>query len=264
MRLFRIILPALFCVLILTSSSFAGSSQAEGEAYFDAETIIAFSKKVEKSLAGNGARVAIIARVGRPRKYLPEGINFTHTALAVYSKITTTDGRELPGYAIYNLYQKAGQPNVSQLIQDYPVDFFAGVQVLEAGVIIPKPDLQRRLLEILASDTFNALHNPSYSAIANPYTLDLQNCTEHLLDNLFAAIYKTDNIKQIKANEKAYFKAQPVNVNPVKLTLGSMFAADITTKDHPGAPETTTFTTIGNFLEQFGLVSKQYILTDEI
>ncbi len=144
------------------------------------------------------------------------------------------------------------------------MEFFAGVQVLEAGVIIPKPDLQRRLLEILASDTFTALHNPSYSAIANPYTLDLQNCTEHLLDNLFAAIYKTDNIQQIKANEKAYFKAQPVNVNPLKLALGSMFAADITTSDHPGSPETTTFTTIGDFLEQFDLLSKQYILTEDI
>ncbi len=93
MKFFRIILPALFCALMLASSSIAGSSQAEGEAYFDAETIIAFSKKVEKSLAGNGARVAIIARVGRPRKHLPEGIDFSHIALAVYSKITTTDGR---------------------------------------------------------------------------------------------------------------------------------------------------------------------------
>lgn len=261
----RMILMICFCLVCALGSAgvaAAGSSQAEGEAYFDAETIIGFSKKVEKSLAEKGARVAILARVGRPRKYLPEGINFTHTALAVYSRITTADGRVVPGYAIYNLYQKAGQPDVSELVQDYPVDFFAGVQVMEAGVVIPKPYLQRRLLEVLASESYKDFHNPSYSAIANPYTLELQNCTEHLLDTLFCAIYNTKNIKQIKANQKAYFKAQPVKVNPVKLALGSMFAADITTADHPGSPETTTFTTIGNFLDDFGLVSERYILTE--
>ncbi|MFH2057373.1 MAG: DUF2145 domain-containing protein, partial [Pseudomonadota bacterium] len=53
----------------------AGSSQAGGELFFKPEQIIHFAKKVEKSLAENGARVAILARVGRPRKNLPEGIN---------------------------------------------------------------------------------------------------------------------------------------------------------------------------------------------
>lgn len=256
------VLISVLALLILSGTSWGGSSQAEGEAYFEADKIIAFSKKVEKSLAQNGARVAILARVGRPRNNLPEGISFTHTALAVYSKITTTDGRVLPGYTIYNLYQKAGQLDVSELVRDYPVDFFAGVQVLEAGVVIPTPELQMAILKVLTSPTYEKLHNPNYSAIANPYTLALQNCTEHLLDTLFAAIYKTDDIRQIKANEKTYFKAQAVNVNPVKLALGSMFVSDIATSDHPDSPETATFTTIGDFLESFGLVSKRYILTE--
>ncbi len=260
----RVIIYTLFCLVIVTAPGFAGSSQAEGEAYFEAEKIIEFSKKVEKSLAANGARVAILGRVGRPRKNLPEGINFTHTAFAVYSKITTTDGRVLPGYAVYNLYQTTEKPDVSQLIQDYPVDFFAGVQVLEAGIIIPSPDLQRRLLQVLSTDTYQALHNSNYSAIANPFTPELQNCTEHLLDVVFAAIYETDNVQQIKKNEKAYFDAQPVKVSPLKLALGSMFAADITTSDHPGKPETATFTTIGNFLDEFKMVSKRYVLTEDI
>ncbi|MCG8619472.1 MAG: DUF2145 domain-containing protein [Desulfobacterales bacterium] len=259
---FRLLILALFFSLLMVSSLQAGSSQAEGEAYYDADTIIRFSKRVEKSLAQNGARVAIISRVGRPRKHLPEGVNFTHTALAVYSKITTSDGREVPGYAVYNLYQKFGQPDVSHLVQDYPVDFFAGVQVLEAGVIIPAPDLQRRLLEVITSGAYKDFHNPNYSVIANPYTLDLQNCTEHLLDVLFSAIYNSTDIQQIKANQKAYFKAQPVNVNPIKLALGSLFVKDVSTSDHPGAPETTTFTTISKFLEGFGLTSKIYVLTE--
>ncbi|HCY87440.1 MAG TPA: DUF2145 domain-containing protein [Desulfobacteraceae bacterium] len=264
MNLLRVFVLILLASFLAIPPVQAGSSQAEGEAYFDADTIIGFSKRVEKSLAANGARVAIISRVGRPRTQLPEGVRFTHTALAVYSKITTSDGRNVPGYAIYNLYQKSGRPDKSHLVKDYPVDFFAGVQVLEAGVIIPTPDLQRRLLDVVASDTYQNLHNPDYSVIANPYTLKLQNCTEHVLDILFSAIYKTDDIQQIKANQKAYFKAQPVHVNPIKLALGSLFVKDVATSDHPGSPETTTFTTIGNFLEKFGLAAKVYVISESV
>lgn len=258
MKKLRVLFP-IVSVIFFTfswSSAFAGSSQASGELHYKAEEIIKFAKKVEKTLAQKGARVAIIARVGRPRNKLPEGINFTHTAIAVYSQITTTDGRKVPGYAIYNLYQRGDEPNVSDLVQDFPVDFFAGVEVLEAGLIIPTPELQKRLLAILASPTYKELHNSHYSVIANPFTLELQNCTEFTLDVLTAAIYETNDIKVIKANEKAYFEPQPVNVNPVKLLLGSMFVADVSKSDHPGKPVTSTFTTIGNFLTKYNAASE--------
>ncbi len=260
MRMRRFLCCTLLLLMICPVQAAAGSSQAGGESYYPVEEIMAFSKKVEKSLAENQARVAIVGRVGRPRKDLPDGISFTHIGFAVYSKITTDDGRTLPGYAMYNLYQKSDDPDASTLVQDYPVDFFAGVQILEAGIIIPGLKLQRRLLEILSSDLYAGLHNSSYSAIANPYTLGYQNCTEYVIDILFAAIYNTDNIKQIKENERAYFDAQTVNVSPFKLMLGRIFSEDITTVDHPGKPVTATFSTIGNFLEKFNLVSKQYIV----
>lgn len=252
---------AVFFLLFPPSPVYSGSSLAGGKIYFEPEAIINFAKKVEKTLASKGARVAIIARVGRPRDTLPEGISYTHTAIAVYSQITTADSRKIPGYAIYNLYQRGDEPNVSDLLQDYPVDFFSGVEVLEAGLIIPTPDLQQRILEVMASPTYKKLHNPHYSVIANPFTLDFQNCTEHTLDVIFAAIYGTNDIKVIKADEKAYFVPQPVNVNPVKLALGSLFAADVTTSDHPGAPETATFETIGRFLAKYKAASEVVVVT---
>ncbi len=92
---------------------------------------------------------------------------------------------------------------------------------------------------------------------------DLQNCTEHTLDLIVAAIYKTDDIRVIKANEKAYFDPQPVNVSPLKLMLGSMFADGVATSDHPGPPVTTTFTTIGNFLTKYGASSEILIVTPD-
>jgi hypothetical protein len=250
------ILVGVFCV----SSLFAGSSQAGGEIHFKPEEVIAFAKKVEKTMAQKGARVAIIARVGRDRDSLPTGISFTHTAFAVYSQITTADKRVVPGYAIYNLYQRDKEPNISDLVVDYPVDFFAGVELLEAGIIIPTPELQERLLKVITSDTYKQLHNPHYSVIANPFTLEYQNCTEHTLDVITAAIYQTSDIKVIKADEKAYFTPLKLDINPIKLLLGSMFVSDVSLSDHPDSPETATFTTIDGFLEKYKLVSEKIIV----
>lgn len=229
----------------------SASSQASETAHFQPETLIAFAKKVEKTLAAKGARVAVLARMGRPPSELPEGMHFTHVGFAVYSQITTADGRQVPGYAIYNLYQRDGRPDVSDLVNDFPVDFFAGVAQLEAGILIPSPALQQRLLEVIASPTYAALHDPNYSVIANPFTLGRQNCTEFTLDVINAAIYQTSDIKVIKANEKAYFTAQPVNVNPFKLMLGAMFSAEVSTSDQNGQAVTATFEKIGDYLLKY-------------
>lgn len=245
----------IFAFTNTTSSHATGFSSASSQAgetiHFSADQILHFAKKVEKALAAKGARVAILARMGRPLSEMPEGMRFTHTAFAVYSEITTADGRKVPGYAIYNLYQEDKNPDVSKLAQDFPVDFFAGVSVLEAGIIVPSPELQKRLLEVIASPTYATLHDPRYSVIANPYTLGRQNCTEFVLDVINAAIYQTDDIKTIKANEKKYFVAQEVNVNPFKLMLGSMFTAEVSTSDQPGSPVTATFEKIGQYLAKY-------------
>jgi len=250
--------------LLLPMLAHAGSNQADGKSYYAPELIIKFAKKVERVLAQKGARVAIIARVGEDPSKLPEGIQFTHTAIAVYSKITTADGRKIPGYAIYNLYQRNEDPSASDLVRDFPVDFFAGVKLLKAGIIIPTPALQKRLLKVLASPTYKALHDPHYSIIANPFTLGYQNCTEHTLDVLTAAIYETDDIKRIKANEKAYFTAQKVNVNPFKLFLGSVFASEVSTSDHPSTPVTATFTTIAAFLSKYNGADEVLIVQGDV
>lgn len=255
-QLLRRLALTAFVTLFCSFGSFAqgfssSSSSATQVAHFKPEQIVAFSKKVEKTPGASGARVAIIARMGRPASELPEGMHFTHVAFAVYSEITTTDGEKVNGYAIHNLYQQDAHPDVSDLVVDYPVDFFSGVAALEAGLIIPSPELQARLLRVITSPTYKQLHQPNYSVIANPYTLGRQNCTEFVLDVVNSAIYQTSDIQVIKANEKAYFKAQPVNVSPFKLMLGSMFSAEVAIADHSGPPVTATFERIGDYLQKY-------------
>lgn len=257
---FRQLIIAAMLVLGMAASAEAGST-ANAEPQFEAEQIISFAKKVEKEVAAKGARVFILARAGRPDSEMPEGFHYTHTAFGVYSMIPTADGRKLPGYAIYNLYQREKEPDVSDLIVDYPVDFFNGVYELKSAVIIPKPELQRRLLQVIASDTYRNLHNSHYSVLANPYNTKYQNCTEHTLDVINAAIYQTDDVRIIKANTRAYFDAQPVDISPLKLMYGSLTQADVTTSDHKGKVKTASYTTIANYLKKYDLVQEEMLIT---
>jgi len=247
-------------VLGMAVTAEAGST-ADAVPQFEAKEIVSFAKKVEKTVASKGARVFIMSRVGRPVDELPDGIKFTHVAFGVYSKIKTADGREVPGYAMYNLYQREKEPDVSDLIVDYPVDFFAGVYELKAGVVIPSPELQQRLLKVIASNAYKGLHNPDYSVIANPYNSKFQNCTEHTLDVINAAIYKTNNMEKIKSNTQAYFDAQKLNISPFKLLAGSIFLPDVKTSDQKRGIKTSTYTTIAAYLDKYGLIQEQLVIT---
>ncbi|MBF0163032.1 MAG: DUF2145 domain-containing protein [Magnetococcales bacterium] len=251
----RLLIILFLMAFTLAEAGATGSASASGGAAqasrFKPEQIIAFAKQVEKALAARRARVAILARMGRPLSEMPPGMHFTHVAFAVYSEITTKDGRKVPGYAIHNLYQQSDRPDTSELVMDFPVDFFADVAELEAGILFPSENLQQRLMQRIGTPEYRALHDPHYSVIANPYTEGRQNCTEFVLDVLHAAIYNTSDIKTIKAAEKRYFEAQSVEVNPFKLLLGAMFSQEVSTVDHPGPPVTATFEKIGAFLKKY-------------
>jgi hypothetical protein len=249
-------------MLVVSLPTIAGSAQ-NTELQFSAKEVDKFAKSVELFAAKQGARAFIIGRVGRPEKDLPEGITFTHTAVAVYSSITLDTGETVKGYAIHNLYQKEGQSDKSELVIDYPVDFFWGVNTLKAGIIIPTPELQQRIVKVIASGKDKQLHNENYSVIANPFNNTFQNCTEHTLNILNAGVYQTIDMAQLKNNAEQHFKPQKIKTNPVKLLLGNWFVDDVSTKDHSGKVYTTTFTTIGKYLQKNELLSKAVVLNNE-
>jgi hypothetical protein len=242
------------CLLVFVWATQANAgSQQSAEIQHKPEDIATFAKGVEKYAAAKGAQAFIIARVGRPVEDLPRGIFYTHTAIAVYSAITLGDGSVVNGYAIHNLYQDAEDKTRSNLITDYPVDFFWGAYELKAGIIIPTPELQQQLITLISRGDNHTLHNPKYTVLASPFNSMYQNCTEHTLDMLNAAVYKTTNIAQLKVNTQAHFEAQRVHTSRFKLMLGSALMKDVTTRDHKGKVRTATFTSIANYLQKYSL-----------
>ncbi len=245
----------------IVSPAIAQSSAPSGE-IVNPERVIPFAKSVERQLANRGARVAIVSRVGRDPDKMPDGIEYTHVGLWVYSDIQTADGKTVRGYAIYNLYQEPEDAGRSCLAQDYPAEFFGEVFDLRAGVIVPTPQVQERLLKVIASPTYASLHNPNYSLVANPFRNDFQNCTNFVLQVLMAAVYGTDDRDQIAANIRAHFTPQRVGLSGLQRTLGPIFVSGFETSDHSGPIRTSTFGALGRFMVQYGMAQDQFEVTE--
>lgn len=238
----------------------AGSSE-NGKMHLPAEETAAFSDQVQLNLAARGAGIAIVARTGRPPKTLPEGVTYTHTALWVYSTIKAPDGSSAKGYRVYNLYQDQNDLTRSTLVQEAPADFFRSAHTLDTGVIIPAPQLQRKLLKAIASPVYPALHNPNYSVLSNPNTTQFQNCNELTLDLLIASIHGTTDKSRIKARIAAEFHPQPIRISGLKRFLAPAASAALTTSDHGKGVATVTFGSLARYLRAKNLASEVYQLT---
>ncbi len=257
-RLFEICVA--FLIAMLPTTSIAGSS-ASNDPILPAAQVAALANEVQADLARQGANVAIVSRMGRDPAQMPDGVLYTHVGIWVFSQIKLDDGSQGQGYRVYNLYQRDGDRTRSELIQDSPAAFFAGAQKLDAGIIIPKPKLQQKILNTLRSPTYAALHNPRYSVLANPSTSQYQNCTEHTLDVLVASIYETNDVSQIKANIDAYFDPQIVHIGGAKRALAAMASAALNTDDHGSVIGTATFGSIARFLQKYTMASAIYRMT---
>lgn len=267
------IIAALAALSLAACASTGGGSRPAGGAGFSArgapavhltgEQAAEFSKQVERDLAAKGARLAIVFRTGETRDQLPEGISYTHGAFWTFVPITLDDGRQINGYAVYNLYHGDGKTlamDKSYLHQDFPVDFVVPSAVDDVAVIIPTPEMQRRILTIMDSPAYRALHIEPYSLVSNPHDIKYQNCTEFMLDVIAAAAWETTDMAQIKANLKQHFKPAVVKTTLIERLLAPIAEDRIKTDDQSGPIRTATYESMAAFMKDNGLLQDAYVL----
>ncbi|WP_291842932.1 DUF2145 domain-containing protein [Maricaulis sp.] len=248
------------CLVLLIPGIPAGAdSDARPVDHFTLQEAANFSKQVERELADQGAYIALVFRSGRPRADLPDGVRYTHGAFWVYGPVTEADGSQGYGYAVYNLYHGQADPTRSHLVQDWPLDFMRGDAVGEVGVIIPSEEMQIRLLDVLASDQYDALHQPDYSLLSNPADLRYQNCTEFLLDVVAAAAWLTDDRTRIKVNLDAYFLPTSLRLGWWQRMTAGWFDPRIRLDDQTNGPvRVATFASISDFMLTFELADNAH------
>ena len=128
----------------------------------------------------------------------------------------------------------------------------------EVGVILPSPEMQRRLWMMLASEADEALHQPDYSLLSNPHDPRYQNCNEYLLDVVAAAAWETTDREQIKANLTAWFEPAPIRTGMFERLLGPSVDDRIRVEDQRGRIRTTTFSALARFTSEHQLSREAY------
>lgn len=252
--------------LIAPPPAAAQDSSQSGVAagHFEPEEAARFSKQIETALAERDARVAIVFRSGRSRDRLPDGVNFTHGAFWVYQPIRTAEGDIMRGYVTYNLFHGDGETlprTQSYLETEFPYAFTVASAVDDVGIIVPTPEMQRRILSVMASDTYTDLHVPDYSLISNPADGRYQNCTEFMLDVVSAAAWDTDNPAQIKANLGAHFEPTEITAGPLGRLFSPLADERLRLADHRGAPvRIATFSSLSGFMLEHGLADESLLL----
>jgi hypothetical protein len=239
------------------------SARGAPASHLTAEQAAAFSKQVERDLADKGARLAIVFRTGETRDMLPDGISYTHGAFWTFVPISLDDGRVINGYAVYNLYHGDGKTlamDKSYLHQDFPIDFVAPSAVDDIAVIVPTAEMQRRILSIMDSPTYRALHIEAYSLVSNPHDIRYQNCTEFMLDIIAAAAWETADMAQIKANLKQHFRPTKVKTSLIERFLAPLAEDRIKTDDQGSTIITATYESMAAFMRDNGLLKEAYIL----
>jgi hypothetical protein len=231
------------------------SGQAPAADHLSAEEARSFSKEIERELASRGTVVAMVFRTGRPREKLPEGTSYTHGAFWVYQSSVTPDGDIVKGYAVYNLYTGDGEElpvTRSRLVQDYPFDFTAASHEDDVAVIIPTREVQRRLLGVIASPDYAALHVPEYSLVSNPADARYQNCNEFMLDVLASGLWETADYTQIKVNLAASFKPARIKAGGLKRLFAPLADSRLRLGDQGRVIETVTFESLSQFMQDYG------------
>lgn len=262
--LFRSIrLPVVFVALfaIVFTPARAGSSADEkvGVEKYGEAAIRAFALKVNDELDQRKVSLAIIARAGRPRSEMPRGINYTHVAFIVFEPVRTSDGSVSYTYTVYNLYQgDQGRDDRSYLKQDLTYNFVAGIAEPDVAICVPREALQQRIIKVIRSPAYRALHNPDYNLATNPWVDRFDNCVTHSLKICVAAIYQTDDRTRIYQDIRAYFKPTHVRLGAFS-AIGSVFITGLSREDEDDSGlQTATYGSLETFLEQNGLVKETF------
>ncbi|MAK62294.1 MAG: hypothetical protein CMK09_15095 [Ponticaulis sp.] len=262
-------IPAILAISALmmapNASAFDSAAQSSpgNPEYLTVEQAADFSKQIERTLADKGARVAMVFRSGRSRDRLPDNVKYTHGAFWVYQDIQREDGSLMKGYVVYNLYHGDGETlpkTQSYLEQDFPFDFTGASSVDDVAVIIPDPQIQRRMLNIMASDDYEGLHVKEYSLISNAADAEYQNCNEFMLDIVAAAAWQTSDYPQIKANLAAHFDGTEIETNLLERIFAPVADERIRTGDHTGKIKTVTYESLAGFLAKHGLLQETYVI----
>ena len=219
-------------LLALLVPLFAAAGQSCEEAPFTPKIVskaMATAQNVTALLDKRGASVALLGRAGQDLSSY--GLKYSHLGF-VY--------RSAPGapWRIAHLLNTCGTGESDLWYEGVGNFFLDDMFSFDSELVIPPQPLAKRLLALLQdASTLRAVHNPSYSLVAYPFSTRYQNSNVWVLEALTIAESrdaKISNREQAQAWLKlAGYQPSEMNVGPFKRLGGRMFKANVAFDDHP-------------------------------
>jgi hypothetical protein len=166
-------------VVVASGSALAGQSCEPRKARpEEIRSGLALAYKVQQLLETQGARVAVVGRVGRDLSEY--GLRYSHIGLALRDD---AGGR----WNVVHELNHCGRTDSDLYDQGLGNFFLDDLFRYEAIVLVPSNRMQEGLAGAIARGAGRRLHEPSYNLIAHPYSGKYQNSNQWLLE-LAAAV----------------------------------------------------------------------------
>jgi len=186
------------------------------------------ARRTVAALDASSARVALVARAGQDLSRY--GLRYSHAGIAVRDhpagRWTVVHELNDCGNAASSLYDE-GMGNF----------FMTDLYRHEALLVVPGPQAQARLAQLIAGRTPRRLHDPAYNMLSYVYSTRYQNSNQWVLEVLAAADAPPGQV-ETRGEAQAWLQRlryQPGTVEiPASVRLGArMFRANVAFDDHP-------------------------------
>jgi hypothetical protein len=210
------------------------------------------------ALNATGAEVVVIARAGQDlRKYQ---LRYSHLGLAY------RDGNT---WRVVHKLNQCGSARADLYRQGLGEFFLDDLYEYQAGVAVPSPAVQARLLPLLRDNTrATRLHEPSYNMLAYPWATRYQQSNQWAIETLALAQDPTANTRG-RAQDWLHaqgYEPTTLRIGPLTRLGARATAANIAFDDHPNSKrfsdriETVTADSVFIWLERTGLAARMQVL----
>ncbi|WP_298835016.1 DUF2145 domain-containing protein [uncultured Piscinibacter sp.] len=243
--------------LLLTLALSAGAAHAgrtcENQApdAVDVQRAMTLAERTARALDASGAQVVVLARAGQDLSRY--GLAWSHLGLAY---------REGRHWRVVHKLNQCGSARAALYRQGLGEFFLDDLHEYKAGILVPEPAVQAKLLMTLRDDArVTRLNTPAYSMLAYPWSQRYQQSNQWALETMAMA---QDPAASTRERAQAWLMLQGYEPTPLRLgaltRLGARAtAANIAFDDHPNEKrftdriETVTVDSVFAWLNRSGL-----------
>ena len=257
-----IVMAAALLALALQDAQAGRSCEAKPPNAANVQRALNLAETTARRLDASGAQVVVLARAGQDLgKY---GLRWSHLGWAYRD---TSAGR--PVWRVVHKLNQCGSNTAALYRQGLGEFFLDDLHEYAAGIQIPTPEVQARLLPLLKDNARVAqLHTPAYNMVAYPWAQTYQQSNQWAIETLALAM---DGVSWSRSAAQTWLRVKGYEPTTLRIDaftrLGArVSAANVAFDDHPSSKrfsdriETVTVDSVFSWLERSRLAAPMMVV----